>query len=345
MSESLRIMTGLCQTHDRSQFNYLHDLAKLRVTQLGKLVPAIHGIRFCTIKSRTNLHPTREGMGIDYKTWEQNHQQIRSAINGKELMKPIRKTVAREWVEQIAVTGMHIGFECIDEVHAMMFSGIIPAYMGLCWTPSVSNLGETAQQIAETVAENRWAMGIKNPKFPPVYDPEHPENPSDLEKTWTGIVSYALGVGGIANMSEIILIQRGVVDRDPKLPGENPWRNFPIHKSTIMAKQMVEQMLATIPEEKRPKLIFAYDPSHSNGEKRRDQIVQDSIHVASLRNQDVLDHYNRLNPEGHVYDMLLIESNDPKAAKPLSDAGQHITGEEVQNIVDAVAKIRPIQAR
>lgn len=336
-------MTGPCQIHDRSQFDYLRDLASIKITQMGILAPAIHGIRFCTMKSRTNLHPTREGMGIDYSTWEENHDQIRKAIKEQGTMKPIQKTVVREWVEEIAATGMHIGFECIDEVHAMMFSDIIPAFLGLCWTPSVSNLGETAQQIAETATLNRWTMGIKNPKFPPVYDPEHPENPSDLEKTWAGLASYVLGVQSISHIPEIVLIQRGVIDRDPKLPGENSWRNFPIHQNTIVVKEMVGRMLAKIPEEKRPKLVVAYDPSHTNGEKRRDQIVADATRVASLRNKDVSSH--SLNPEGHVYDMLLIESNDPKASRPLSDAGQHITGEEVQTIMSNIAKTRPIQSR
>ncbi len=345
MNEPLRIMTGLCQIRDddASQFDYTRDLASIKITQMGILAPAIHGVRFCTIKSRTNLHRTREGMGIDYPTWEENHDQIRKAIREQKEMKPIQKTVAREWVEEIAATGMHIGFECVDAVHAMMFSGIIPAFLGLCWTPSVSNLGETAQQIAEIAASNDWAMGIKNPKFPPVYDPKHPENPSDLEKTWAGLASYVFGVQGIGRIPEIVLIQRGVVDRDPKLPGEHPWRNFPVHRSTIITKKLVQDMLDTIPQEHRPKLVVAYDPSHTNGAERREQIVADATHAACLRNEDVTN--DSANPNGFVYNMLLIESNKKDAAKPLSDAGQHITGEELQTVVSEVAKTRLIQGR
>ena len=344
MSESLRIMTGPCQTHDKSQVDYLLDLASMKVTQGGQLVPAIDGVRLCTIKSRTNCESANTGGGIDVPNWNAAHQQMRIAIRNGKPIGELPKTAARPWVERIAETGVKIGFECMDEIHAQLFSGIMPAYLGLCWTPSVSSLGPIAKSIAENVADHTWSMGIKNPKFPWIIDADHPDKATDHEKTWAGLMSYVLAVQGVANIPEVILIQRGVMDRDPKQPGEKPWRNYPSHKSTVITTQLVEAQLQKIPANIRPKLVVAYDPSHSNGPERRDNIVADSIAVAQLTNREVMGP-NAINPDGHVYTMLLVESCGKTVAQPLSDRGQHISGEDVQTIVDAIAKQRPIQAR
>lgn len=237
------------------------------------------------------------------------------------------------WAEEIQskVPDMILAMETMDWVHSALFVGHIQPGLGFTWLPSVMQLGPPASMIAKIAGDNQWAFGAKNAKWSeknlprPITDIK----PSSLEKTAVGILgSYALLVAGMENPPpEVVHVERGVIT-----PNMDDHRNMPDDQSARIVKMVMQDILKDIPEDKRPKLTIAKDTSHSDGPKRRDMIVDDSVIAAT----ETLD----LNGEP-LYDMLIIESTE-KGDKPLSDADQHITGEEVQEMVDRISKKRVI---
>jgi len=328
------IITGPCQTSDRHGVDYLKSLSTMRVTNPGGIqVCAIAGERLCTIKSRTDLNPAdaaRSGMGVDFPIWEAFSKQVINMIrnNGALLQKPVMQGAL--WAKEIqdSTGGMPIAFEAMDWMHAMLMMDHILPGTAIPWSPSVKTSGHEMETLSEVVGEHGSVLGIKGPKFYPELLPRRIEDgPTSMENTWTGLGMYALGATCIPKT--IMLIERG---RD--VPNKGDWRNMPDHNSARMAKQMLQKKIEDAGLAGEVLVTMAYDPSHTNGPKRVSCIVEDAIDAA--RQMDI-------TGKEPLYNMLLIESKDKAAPPPLSDAGQHITGEQVQDIADGIAQFRPIR--
>ena len=105
------------------------------------------------------------------------------------------------------------------------------------------------------------------------------------------------------------MIQRGVDDAE-----KGEFRSFPIHNCA-----------------KRVKIATGYnmmfDPSHSFGPKMRDKIVDGTIEAMKMK----------LGNGELLYDGALIE-----VGTSTTDTEQHITINELSNIIDEVSKFREI---
>ena len=329
----IKIITGPCQTSDRWGVDYLKSLATMQVTNPnGVQIQAIAGGRLCTIKSRTELNPTdreRSGMGIDFSVWEEFSKQVIQAIKNSEKPPPLPITRGGQWAEEIQnnTGGMPLAFEAMDWMHAMLMMGHMLPGTGTAWSPSVLTLGHSIQTLSEVVGDRGGTLGIKGPKFYPAALPRCIEDgPTLMEATWVGLGMYALGATQIPK--EILLIERG---RD--VPNKGNWRNIPDHNSARLAKQMLQRKVNDAGLSSQTQISMAYDPSHTNGPKRVEFIVEDSINAAGQMD---------LNGEP-LYEVILVESKEKKAPAPLSDAGQHISGEQIQDIIDGIARFRPIK--
>lgn len=331
----IRVITGPCQTSNRQEVEYIKSLSNMIVVNPGgETVQAIAGGRLCTVKSRTDLKPLdleRKGMGIDFAVWEEFSKKVMHAIKNRLALPEIPTSQGGQWAEEIQedTDGIPLAFEAMDWMHAMlMMEHIIPG-TGIGWSPSVLTLGESVEMLSETVGDYGGILGIKNPKFYPKILPRNLEDgPTTMENTWTGLAMYALGATQLPK--EIMLIERGM---DVPEKDNESWRNLPDHNSARLAKKLLQEKIANAGYTDKVKISVAYDPSHTNGPGRVGMIVNDTIQAAQL-----LD----LN-ENPLYDVMLIESTDKNAPKPLSDAGQHIVREQVQEIVDGIAKFRPIK--
>ena len=127
-----------------------------------------------------------------------------------------------------------------------------------------------------------------------------------MEKVWKGLAIYT-GIHG--DKSRIIKIQRGIDD-----PPEGDFRKFPVHKCAARVKKDTGYQ------------IF-FDPSHVCWPKLRDQIVDKTLEALQLK----------LDDGRYLYDGILIE-----AGTSTTDTEQHITINELSNLVDEISKFREI---
>ena len=127
-----------------------------------------------------------------------------------------------------------------------------------------------------------------------------------MEKVWKGLMTYT-GIHG--DKSRIIKIQRGIDD-----PPEGDFRKFPVHKCAARVKKDTGYQ------------IF-FDPSHVCWPKLRDQIVDKTLEALQLK----------LDDGRYLYDGILIE-----AGTSTTDTEQHITINELSNLVDEISKFREI---
>lgn len=328
----VKIFAGPCQTSSIEQVKFQIELATMRATNPnGTSVKVISGERFCTDKSRTKRE--KIGAGIDHTEIMDFRLQLMDAIMHSTKMPEIPVTQGVKWAEQIqsAVPDMVLGMETMDWIHGIIFSGHIQPGLGLLWLPSVMQLGTPASMIAKVAAENDWAFGMKNGKWTEKKLPRHNDDVkvTNIEATAIGILgSYALEVfDSSKRLKDIIYFERGKVT-----PEKGKYRNFPDDQGTRIIKKELTKILLEIPEEVRPKLIIAKDQSHINGPDKREDIV-DEVVEAATETKDLNGDY--------LYDMVILESTFP-GDEPLSDAGQHITGEELQEVVNRIAKKRPI---
>lgn len=306
-NEDLSIIAGPCSV-DSKNIEEIYQVAEMTVTnRKGKKQRALAGTRVVGIKSRTELDPSGNGMGMDYDIFKKNLDLL---INGgctKNLEVPPSVTIAEEIHKK---TNLLIATEIMAPlIQLPQYEGRIPKGKLMPWNPAVEQLGWPMQQMAELARKNSWHVGIKNGKW--VGEHIHTSNSEDykgqttMEKTWVGLTKYV----GDLNGGDTILIHRGV-----DVPDKGHYRNAPVH--TIAKRAKLSSGC---------KLYF--DPSHAFGPKMREHIVYAVVDAMKLK----------VSNNEYLYDGILIETGTSS-----TDTEQHITLEELQILVDKVATIRDL---
>lgn len=130
----------------------------------------------------------------------------------------------------------------------------------------------------------------------------------DMERTWTGLAKYVSESG--LPKENLVLIHRGV-----DIPNKGNYRNYPVHDIAHRAKHTTGARLY-------------FDPSHSFGPELRDHIVDRTIEAMLLEDGN-----------DWLYDGVLIEVGTSQ-----TDTDQHITIDELDAIVHALAPVREIKS-
>jgi hypothetical protein len=143
-------------------------------------------------------------------------------------------------------------------------------YELLLWTPAVAQLGWNLLEMYEASKENKWTLGVKNPKWVG----KETDGLTSMEKTWLGMGTY------VPYIHKVIYIQRGV---DVAESGQ--YRNLPVHESAKKIKKKSGQRMY-------------FDPSHCYGPKLRDKIVEGTIEAMKMKISD----------NEYLYDGILIEA-------------------------------------
>lgn len=276
--------------------------------------PALYGARTVGLKSRTNFDRdnTDKGfMGFDFEAIMQNFNIFGHGGNADDLVPLPTVQMAEKLYKD---TGLIPSSEIM--LPAIQLACIKKSFASdpfLVWNSAVDQLGWHIRQMAGFAEEHGWMVGLKNGKWlgEEYKRAEKPEfdGKTSIETVWDGLVNYA----SIAD--EVVLIQRGC-----DLPAKGEYRNLPIHYTALRTKKRHH--------DKNVSLYF--DPSHSLGPKMRDQIVDKTVEAMQMKMDD--DHY--------LYDGILIEVGTAKC-----DTHQHISVEELQELVDRIAEFRVLSGR
>lgn len=251
-SFDLEVIAGPC-SFTKENLSETEQIANIRCPdRLGGFQRAIWGTRVVGLKSRTELNPSGEGMGIDFH----------ALTNPAEGIVPPSVLFTEKIVRE---TGLLVATE------VMMPDRQLPHYVDrvprgklLVWNPSVMTLGWPVMEMAKFAKENGWLVGLKNGKWlgeriATVEDPNRTV-PSSMEKAWTGLATYCPDLDG-----SLILIHRGV-----DVDGKGNFRSIPLHEAARRAKRRV------------PGSKLYFDPSHSFGPRLRDNIVSGTINAMCI---------------------------------------------------------------
>lgn len=275
---------------------------------------AIYGARTVGLKSRTNFdhdNSDKGFMGYDFEAIMQNFNIFGTGGNANDLMPLPTVQMADKLYRDTGLIGSSeimlpaIQLACIKKSFA--------TDPFLVWNSAVDQLGWHIRQMAGFAQEHGWMVGLKNGKW---LGEEYKKaeradfaGKTSIETVWDGLVDYA------SMAPETILIQRGC-----DLPAKGEYRNLPIHYTALRTKRRHQ--------DKNVSLFF--DPSHSLGPKMRDQIVKKTVEAMRMK----------LDDEHYLYDGILIEVGTAKC-----DTHQHITLEELQQLVDEIADFRTLAGR
>ncbi len=275
---------------------------------------AIYGTRTVGLKSRTSFdkNNSEKGfMGFDFDVIMRNFDIF--GLGGTvDDLKPLPT------VDMAAQIYRDTGLVCSTEIMlpAIQLACIAKSFKFkpfMVWNPAVDQLGWHVRQMAGFASEYEWTVGLKNGKWLGE-EYELAEDPNfsgitSIEKTWDGLVSYA------ELAPEIILIQRGC-----DLPRKGEYRNLPIHQTAKRTKLRNK--------DKKVKLFF--DPSHALGPKKRHDIVDETVEAMKMK----------ISENEFLYDGILIEVGTAKC-----DTEQHITVDELKELVERIAEFREIWGR
>ena len=289
----------------------LEEVYKIAEMKVGAQ-PAIYGARTVGLKSRTKFDRDNsdEGfMGYDFEAIMQNFNIFGHGGNADDLV-PLPTVEMGEKLYR--ETGLVPSSEIM--LPAIQLACIKKSFAQnpfLVWNSAVDQLGWHVRQMAGFAQEHGWMVGLKNGKWlgEEYQKAESPDfdGKVSIETVWDGLIDYA----SIA--PETILIQRGC-----DLPDKGEYRNLPIHYTALRTKR------------RHPGLQLFFDPSHSLGPKMRDQIVEKTVEAMQMK----------LDDEHYLYDGMLIEVGTAKC-----DTHQHISVDELQQLVDQLAEFRELSGR
>lgn len=308
----IELIIGPCSINE-SNVEDVFKLSEIQVKNLrGQKQSALFGTRVVGLKSRTELNESGEGMGMDFKAVMQNLLILENGGNINDFVTPPSVNIGKDIIDQ---TGMMIATEVMMPfLQVPVYDRQIQQGKMLLWSPSVETLGWSILPTADVVAKRQdWRIGIKNPKwlgnFPVEADNlEAPE--TSMEKTWKGMAGYALARGD--STEQIVMIHRGI-----DVPEKGDFRSLPVHK-------VAERTKLTMP--RGVKIYF--DPSHSFGPKKRDEILEATIQAMLMKD----------GRNDWLYDGALIE-----AGNSTTDTGQHMTIDEVVVLASELAKFRNLR--
>jgi 3-deoxy-D-arabino-heptulosonate 7-phosphate (DAHP) synthase len=303
-NEFMKIIAGPCSI-DQENIDDIYKIAELKID--GKYV--IWGTRVVGLKSRTNFIKNGEGMGIDFKDYLKNLNQVMKNKNLKNLKNHSSVKLAEKIYKD---TNFLIATEIMDPfIQPLLYEGIIPQNKLLLWNPAVHQLGWQILIMSKFIKRNKWFLGIKNPKWLGDYlkraDRLASEFRTTAEKTWEGLVNYS-------NLPKerTILIHRGF-----DVPEKKKYRNAPAHFLAARVK-------------KHTGCLLFFDPSHSYGPQMRGDIVKETIKAMKMK----------INENEYLYDGILIETGRSK-----TDTEQHISVEELKILCEEIGKFRVLDGR
>lgn len=267
----------------------------------------IYGVRVVGLKSRTELKNDASYMGIDFDVHMQIYKEI---LNGNFNVINNTNYPSVEIAKDILTIDKDtiIATEIVDPVLQIPILSRAIKNNLFPWNPSVNQLGWQMKIMGEYAKKYGFSIGIKNAKNLGISAKDSEENnkTAPLEKVWKGLATYT---GIQEDKSRIFMIQRGVDD-----PDKGDFRNALIHKCATRIKQATGYNMM-------------FDPSHSFGPKLRNKIVDGTIEAMKLK----------LDDGRYVYDGALIE-----VGTSTTDAEQHITINELSNLIDEISKFREI---
>jgi 3-deoxy-D-arabino-heptulosonate 7-phosphate (DAHP) synthase len=298
----ITIIAGPCSVDD----NNIHEIHQISEIE-AKGRRAIAGTRVVGLKSRTELDPSGDGMGMDFEAYKKNSNILMQGGGFNDFITAPSVYIAQELSQK---TGLLIATEVMNPlVQLPSFEGKLGKGAFLPWNPSVNQLGWHVSQTADFARRNGWHVGIKNGKWLGDHleaaNAEEYQGKTTMEKTWAGLVAF---VGDINH--DIILIHRGV-----DVPGKGSFRNIVVHS---IAKRVKEASGA--------KLYF--DPSHSYGPKLQSHIVDATVEAMKMK----------LNKNEYLYDGILVE-----VGTSITDTEQHISIKELEHMVKIVSAFRSLK--
>lgn len=304
------IVAGPCSISDAGM-QAIYDIARIRVQNpKGEIVNGVWGTRVVGLKSRSRRDPNGKGMGIDWDTYVSNAQTLDQGGSINHLKMPPSVIMAGKIYER---TGLAVTSEiCDPRLQLPPLARMLAHAPVMVWGPSVNALGHHYMTMGAYVERHpRWLLGAKNPKFLgdcslTAAQDIHNERTTSMEETWAHLASWT----GLP-IEKHIFIQRGV-----DVEGKRDYRNAPLHAAAVRLRHRL------------PQARIYFDPSHSLGPKRRDEIVDATIEAMLMR----MPHDNE-----YIYDGALVEAGPSD-----TDTHQHITVDEVAKICKAVGKIRPL---
>jgi hypothetical protein len=306
LNPQLKIIAGPCSI-DHNNIEEVLEIGKMEVVNHhGEVKRAIHGTRIVGLKSRTQLAPTTEWVGLDYEVTLRNLAILQSGGTIYDLIIPPSVILAKQAYDETgALPATEVIIPCVQmPVLARVFKGI-PLTV---WTPAVNQLGGQALEIGLYAKTNGWTVGIKNGKWlgedQALTEQANYQGQTSMEKTWAGLQSWTLG-------ADTVLIHRGA-----DLPNKGAYRNLPLHELAKRVRQ-------------RTKIPMYYDPSHINGPKMRDQIVAETIRAMQIK----------VDEHTYLYNGLLIEVGTAQ-----SDTDQHINLLELAELARELSKFRELEA-
>jgi hypothetical protein len=333
-NSEVKIIAGPCSV-DEQNLSEIHDIADMKVRIGGVLKPAIYGTRVVGLKSRSAIDAAGNGMGIDFEIIRKNVKLLNGgngyAIDELEQLPSIRLAM-----KIISDTGLLVSTEVMFPAMQMplMERAGLPRDKVMVWNPAVNQLGWQILEMATVAGKNGWQVGLKNPKwlgkqFSVAEVPDFPGETS-LEKTWKGLASFAEEASGI------VLIHRGVdVDFDEN--GRGDYRNIPVHNTAMRTKLALNKDRKKGDAGSREngvragkKIELFFDPSHSFGPKMRGDIPQAVIDALKMK----------AGENEYLYDGVLIEAGTSQ-----TDTEQHISLDELQNIVNEIIMFRSLKVR
>ncbi len=299
---SVKIISGPCSIN----FNNAKELDEIASFNNGNH-NVIYGLRIVGLKSRTELKSSPEYMGLDFEVHEKLSQSL---LNGDYCLKPDLTYPSLEIAKEIKskYNDIIIASEIVDPVLQIPSIAEELGHNFLPWNPAVEQLGWSINIIGKFAKKYGLMVGIKNAKNLGIsFEESEKQNKSaPMEKVWKGLATYT---SIQEDKSRIIMIQRGVDD-----PLKGDYRNIPVHQCAKRVKQDTGYQMF-------------FDPSHTCGPKLRDQIVNKTIEALQMK----------LDDGKYLYDGILVETGTST-----TDTEQHITINELSNLIDEISKFREI---
>ena len=299
---SVKIIVGPCSLNDKS----IEELKGIISINNQSFHP-IYGVRVVGLKSRTELKNDASYMGMDFDVHMKIYNEIMNGnFNAINTFSYPSVEIAKE-VLSIA-SDMIIATEVVDPVLQMPILANNIKQNLFPWNPAVNQLGWQMKIIGEYAKKYGFSIGIKNAKNLGISAKDSEENnmTAPMEKVWKGLATYT---GIQDDKNRIYMIHRGVDE-----PEKGDFRSLPVHNCAKRAKTSSGYNML-------------FDPSHSYGPKLRNKIVEGTIEAMSIK----------LDNGAWLYDGALIE-----VGTSTTDTEQHITINELSNIIDEISKFREI---
>lgn len=268
----------------------------------------VAGTRVVGLKSRSELVPDSQKVGIDYDDFNYNLNLFVKTNSTEGFRKLPSITIANHIIEKY---NMLVATEVmLPTMQMSLFDKYLPKHKFMVWNPAINQLGWGQLLMAKYCAKNDWFIGFKNAKtlggeFAKINDDNYS---FVLEKSWKGLTTFASDVP----KARKILIHRGV-----EVPEKGDFRSALVHN---IAKK--------VKKETGCKLFF--DPSHSYGSKLRHEIPNAIIEALQIK----------IDEQEYLYDGILVETGFS-----ITDNDQHISVSELKNVLQEVHLFRELVNR